>query len=71
MGDYQFSLVKLVLWTTPKEKVSGTYVYVDHIKYLSDIFATKFDGFDLGKKEAVKNLWEKAPKAPKDTELTQ
>ena len=40
----QFSLIKIVIWTTPKEKVSGAYVYFDHIKYLSDIFETNYDG---------------------------
>jgi len=69
LGDYQFSLVKLVIWTNPSEKVSGTYVYIDHIKYLTDIFARKYDGYNLGDKETVKNLWEKAPKAPEDTEI--
>lgn len=69
LGEYQFSLVKLVVWTEPSEKVSGTYVYLDHIKYLSDIFEAKFDGLELSNKETVNNLWEKAPKAPEEKDL--
>ncbi len=69
LGQYQFSLVKLVLWTTPKERVSGAYVYIDHIKYLTDIFDNRYDGYDLGKIDTVKNLWEKAPKAPDDKDV--
>ncbi|MCK4799113.1 MAG: hypothetical protein KAT05_17205 [Spirochaetes bacterium] len=65
----QFSLIKIVIWTTPKEKVSGAYVYFDHIKYLSDIFETNYDGYNLGNTETVKALWEKGPKAPDDTLL--
>jgi hypothetical protein len=71
LGQYQFSLVKIVVWTTPKEKVSGTYVYFDHIKYLSDIFQEKYDGYNLGDINTVKNLQEKAPKAPDDSQLRQ
>jgi hypothetical protein len=69
LGQYQFSLVKLVLWTTPKEKVSGTYVYIDHMKYLTDIYDNRYDGYELGKIETVRNLWEKAPKAPDDKDV--
>jgi hypothetical protein len=71
LGQYQFSLVKLIIWTTPEEKVNGTYVYIDHIKYLSDIFDSKYDGYELGKTDAVNNLWEKAPKAPTEKEIVQ
>jgi hypothetical protein len=71
LGEYQFSLVKIVIWTTPKEKVSGTYIYFDHIKYLSDIFEANYDGNDLGKMETVKNLWEKGTKAPEESEIIQ
>ncbi len=69
LGDYQFSLVKIVIWTTPKERVSGTYVYIDHIKYLSNVFDNRYDGYDLGKIDTVRNLWEKAPKAPNEKDV--
>lgn len=58
------SFVKLVIETTPKEKVSGAYVYIDHIKYLSDIFETKYDGYDLADPENVSKLWDEGPKGP-------
>ena len=69
LGDYQFSLTKIVIWTTPKERVSGSYIYIDHIKYLSNIFQQKYDGYGLGDIDTVRNLWEKAPKAPSDQDL--
>ncbi len=69
LGQYQFSLVKIVVWTNPKENVSGTYVYFDHIKYLTDMFEAKYDGYNLGDPDTVKNLQEKAPKAPDDSQL--
>lgn len=63
------SLIKIVIWTNPKEKVTGAYVYIDHIKYLTDIFESKYDGYNLGEDETVNNLWEKGPKAPEESEL--
>ena len=69
LGQYQFALEKLVLWTTPEEKVGGTYVYIDHIKYLSDIFDFRYDGYELGKTDTANTLWDKAPKAPSDKDI--
>lgn len=65
----QLSLTKIVITTTPEEKVSGTYVYIDHIKYLTDLMETNYDGYNLESTEAVKNLWDKAPKAPSGSDL--
>lgn len=69
LGDYQFALTKIVIWTNPKERVSGAYVYIDHIKYLTNIFDKRYDGYNLGQIDTVRNLWEKAPKAPSDQDL--
>ncbi len=67
----RFSLVKVVIWTTPREKVSGAYLYIDHIKYLTDIFESNYDGYNLGQDDTIKNLWDKGPKAPDETQLIQ
>lgn len=50
-------LVKIVLWTRPEEKVDGFYVYLDHIKILTDMFENPFDGSDLADPEKVGKLW--------------
>lgn len=51
------SLVKLVLWTRPTEKVNNFYVYFDQIKVLTDVFISRFDGDDLAQPEAVQDIW--------------
>ncbi|MBN2547034.1 MAG: flagellar filament protein FlaA [Spirochaetes bacterium] len=69
-NSLKFSLVKLEIWTAPDERVTGAYVYIDHIKYLTDLMETQYDGYNLGNDNTVKNLWEKAPKAPEKTQTT-
>lgn len=59
-----FAFVKFEIWTHPDERVTGAYIYIDHIKYLSDLMESKYDGYQLGEIETTKNLWDKAPKAP-------
>jgi hypothetical protein len=68
-GQKPLSLVKLVIWTTPNEKVSGAYVYIDHIKYLTDVASDLYDGYQLGNEDYVKVLNEKAVVQPKDTDV--
>jgi hypothetical protein len=65
------SLMKIVLWTRPTERVSGAYVYLDHIKYLADIFDSKYDGYELGDPEAAKNLWDKGASAVDESQIVQ
>lgn len=38
---------KFMIWTRPTERVKGFLFYIDHIKYLTDSFITRFDGDDL------------------------
>ena len=40
-------LVKLMVWTTPQEKVDDYIMFIDQIKILTDDFITRFDGDDL------------------------
>ncbi len=65
------SLVKMVVWTHPTEKVSGAYLYIDHIKYLADVYEDLFDGYKLEDEEYVKNLAEKAPVQPKESDIVK
>ncbi len=43
----ELKLVKLVLWTTPRERVDDYVIFLDHIKVLTDVFIPRFDGDDL------------------------
>jgi hypothetical protein len=61
-------LVKIVMWTRPEEKVTGgvdeagkaipVFVYLDHIKILTDMFENPFDGSDLADADKAAKLWE-------------
>ncbi|MDR0638165.1 MAG: flagellar filament outer layer protein FlaA [Spirochaetaceae bacterium] len=51
------SFVKFRLWTDPYERVNNFYLYLDHLKVLSDTFTTRFDGDDLADAEKAQELW--------------
>ena len=51
------SLVKLVMWTRPTEKVDNFFVYLDQIKVLTDMFVSRFDGDELADPELVDEIW--------------
>lgn len=51
-------LVKLVLWTKPSERVHNCYVYIDHLKVLTDVFVSRFDGDSLAQPEQVDEIWQ-------------
>ena len=53
-------LIKLVLWTKPKENVSGFNIYIDQMKILTDTFVTRFDGDDLADPMKVQEIWSNA-----------
>jgi hypothetical protein len=46
-----------VLWTRPHERVNDFYVYFDHIKTLSDMFVTRFDGDTLAEEDRIQEIW--------------
>ena len=50
-------ITKLVLWTTPGEKVDDFYLYLDELKVVSDVFETPYDGDTLGETEAIQEIW--------------
>jgi hypothetical protein len=64
-------LVKLVVWTYPQEKVTGAYVYIDQIKYLTDVSNTMYDGYELGNPDKIKDLWDKGAAAPNESDIIQ
>jgi hypothetical protein len=49
--------VKFRLWTDPYERVNEFYLYLDHLKVLSDTFTTRFDGDELSNKDKADELW--------------
>lgn len=63
------SLVKLVIWTYPTEKVSGAYLYLDHIKYLTDVREELYDGYLLGDPEHAQELWDKGVSQPNESDI--
>jgi hypothetical protein len=60
-------LVKIVMWTRPEETVTGgldeagkvvpIFVYLDHIKVISDMFENPFDGSGLADPEKLTKVW--------------
>ena len=48
---------KFVIWTAPNEKVDEFYVYFDHMKVLTDLFETRFDGDDLVSPGLLEQVW--------------
>jgi hypothetical protein len=49
--------VKFRLWTAPDERVNNFYFYLDHLKMLTDIFKTRFDGDELADDDREQELW--------------
>lgn len=51
-------LVKFVVWTKPTERVHNCYLYIDHVKVLTDVFVSRFDGDGLAQPERVDEIWQ-------------
>ena len=58
-GGYlkELKLVKLVLWTRPNEKVNDFLLYIDHMKVLTDMFVSRFDGDGLADLDFINDTW--------------
>lgn len=65
------SLVKFAIWSNPKERVSGATFYIDHVKYLADVYEELFDGYRLGNPQYVESLREKAVSQPDESDIIQ
>lgn len=61
-------LTKLVLWTRPKEKVDKFYLYIDHMKVITDIFESPFDGEGLADSANIDRIWGEGESADGSTE---
>ena len=58
-GGYlkELKIVKLVMWTKPSERVDDFLIYIDHIKILTDIFVSRFDGDNLADLDFIQDTW--------------
>ncbi len=56
--DTTLSLTKIVITTHPEEIVSDFYIYLDHLKILTDIHDTRYDGFGLTDTQRISEIWE-------------
>jgi len=64
------ALQKFIIWTEPTENIKGAYIYFDQIKYVTDVFAEIYDGYQLGDPEHIKKVWEENKiEMPKDTDV--
>lgn len=50
-------LTKIVISTIPSERVDNFYVYIDHIKCLTDLHEDPYDGSDLTRQEVIDEIW--------------
>ncbi len=53
-------LTKIVLWTTPNEKVDGFSVYLDEVKVFTNVFSAPYDGDSLADPDnpnTIEALW--------------
>ncbi len=50
-------LTKIVIYTHPSEKVDNFYVYLDHIKVLTDKHESFYDGYGLTSPERIAEIW--------------
>jgi hypothetical protein len=51
------TFVKFRLWTVPNELVDNFYVYIDHLKVLTDTYESIYDGDDLVDDEFIQKTW--------------
>ncbi len=50
-------LTKFTLWTRPEERVDDFYVYLDHLKVLTDLYESRYDGDDLEDPQTLQKVW--------------
>lgn len=51
------SLTKIVFTTHPAEVVTDFYIYLDHLKVLTDMHESFYDGFDLTSPQKLDEIW--------------
>ncbi|MBN2737972.1 MAG: flagellar filament outer layer protein FlaA [Spirochaetales bacterium] len=50
-------LIKFMVWTRPTEKVSEFFLYVDHVKILTDKFVSRYDGDLMEEPDFMNDVW--------------
>lgn len=50
-------LTKFRIWTSPKERVSDFYVYMDHVTVITDVYQERFDGDELADPQWTEEVW--------------
>jgi len=50
-------LTKIVIHTHPQENVANFYVYLDHLKILTDYHEAFYDGYNLTTPERIEEIW--------------
>lgn len=53
----QVKFTRFVIYTNPEEIVADNFVYIDHLKVLTDIHESSFDGYELASAEKVAEIW--------------
>ena len=48
---------KYVIWTRPAEVVDGFFIYIDHMKVLTDLYIERFDGDNLVNPDLLEQIW--------------
>lgn len=50
-------LTKFTLWTRPEERVDEFYIYFDHLKVLTDLYESRYDGDDFEEPATLEKVW--------------
>ncbi len=50
-------ITKFVVYTDPREKVTDSYLYLDHLKMLTDTHESVFDGYELKEGAKRDEIW--------------
>jgi len=53
----QMKFTRFVIFTDPEEIVADNFVYIDHLKVLTDIHEGAYDGYQLASTEKIAEIW--------------
>ncbi len=55
-------LTKIVIWTSPEEKVDDYWVFIDELTILTDTYQQRYDGENLADPDYLNQLWQASNK---------
>jgi len=55
--NQQLQVTKFVIWTQPHENVKNFYVFIDHLRILTDTFIDIYDGDELADEDYLNEMW--------------